>query len=64
MTMRDIGWLCKFMGEASVEDVVGGDGVGNWMSRYYWAIRILAIEGLNFYLDDGLQTQKLPAIKQ
>jgi hypothetical protein len=42
LTMRDIGWICKFMSECKGEQLV------NWKERYYWALRVLAIEGANF----------------
>jgi len=38
--------------------------LSDWKQRYYWGIRILAIEGLNFVMGDGVEAQKLLSIKQ
>ncbi len=46
MTMRDIGWMCKFITES--KNYFGND----WNTSYFWALNILAIEGLNFMMND------------
>lgn len=37
MTMRDIGWMCKFITES--KEHFNND----WKQAYYWALNILAI---------------------
>ena len=46
LTMRDIGWICRFMSECSI--------LGGWEQKYYWSLRILAIEGINFMMADTI----------
>ena len=50
--MRDIGWICTFINDADLP---------TWEQRYYWSLRILAIEGINFVVDETL---KLSSIRQ
>ena len=57
LTMRDIGWVCKFMSECQ------SDKLNEWESRYYWAVRILAIEGVNFMMGDITDSPKLISLK-
>lgn len=73
ITMRDIGWMCKFVcfesGNGSGNGDGNGDGngekgLGMWKDKYYWAVRILAIEGLSYGVGDGLDANKLNTIKQ
>lgn len=52
LTMRDIGWICTFINDADLP---------TWEQRYYWSLRILAIEGINFVVDETL---KLSSIRQ
>ena len=52
LTMRDIGWICKFLKDAKL---------GSWQEKYYWGLRILAIEGINFIMNES--ESKLSAIK-
>ncbi len=44
--MRDIGWMCKFICES--QDYFTYD----YKKAYYWALNILAIEGLKFMMND------------
>jgi hypothetical protein len=58
MTMRDIGWMCKFITESKkyFED--------DWNLAYFWALNILAIEGLNFMISDESETVLLKEMKK
>lgn len=55
--MRDIGWLCKFMSECESSRMT------TWQTRYFWALRILAVEGVNFMMGDLTDTIKLLNLK-
>lgn len=46
LTMRDIGWICKFINECQLE--------GNWEEKYFWSIIILAIEGVRYIITDSI----------
>lgn len=58
LTMRDIGWICKFMCECSLANLQ------TWQDRYYWALKILAIEGVNFMMADMTDSLKLVNMKE
>lgn len=45
MTMRDIGWICKFINDSSFS---------SWEERYFWGITILAIEGIKYLMTDNV----------
>jgi hypothetical protein len=58
MTMRDIGWMCKFITESKTH-------FGNDCNlAYFWALNILAIEGLNFIISDEHETVLLSQMKK
>lgn len=50
LTMRDIGWICKFMNESEFE---------GWEEKYYWSIIILAVEGVKYIMTDTIEGDKL-----
>lgn len=56
--MRDIGWICKFMCECESENL------RNWDDIYYWALRILAVEGVNFMMGDLTDSIRLANLKE
>ena len=53
--MRDIGWICKFINESDMKD---------WKERYFWSLRILAIEGVNYLMADSIEANKLVFMKE
>ena len=53
-TMRDIGWICKFINESIFE---------SFEERYFWSIVILAIEGVKFIMTDNIEANKLEGMK-
>ena len=55
LTMRDIGWICKFMNEC---------GLPGWTDKYYYGVRILAVEGVNYMMGDISESGKLEKLKQ
>lgn len=50
LTMRDIGWICKFINECDFS---------SWQEKYFWSIIILAIEGIKYIMTDNIEGNKL-----
>jgi hypothetical protein len=55
--MRDIGWVCRFIAETKTKFEE------DWALAYYWALKILAIEGLKFMMNDLHETTILAEMK-
>jgi len=54
LTMRDIGWICKFINDTQF---------GSWQESYFWSIAILAIEGIRYIMTDNIEGSKLEGMR-
>ena len=59
--MRDIGWLCKFMVDFS--NANRDLHLQDWSDKYYYGMRILAIEGVNYLMGENNESSKLLLLK-
>jgi len=55
LTMRDIGWICKFINESHFE---------TWQERYFWSVIILAVEGVRYIMTDSIEGGHLNAMRE